>query len=467
MSDAAGIEANNVFVRWEVEISGEPLKQTWKDSTVQQAWIAYYSKHYFDKQGFCYVSGKNGPLAELHPAKIRNAGDSAKLISSNDSANYTFRGRFENADKACQVGVEISIKAHNALRWLIAKQGTTVGNGLTVVSWCSASIMAPQLLGSTQEVFGDEDEETEVIPYSTAEEFAHALNHRLLGYYGDLSNTDKILIMGLNAASPGRMSIVLYREFATSDFCEVQEYWHGNLAWYYSYWKKTKEGKSKLIHTISAPSPMEIAKAAYGEHLNDNIKTMAIKRLLACILDKTPIPSDMEKLCFDRATRLVTIEEGIREKVLETACAVIRYNAKENYTVEWDKERKTRDYLFGSLLAIADKVESQALYARDGENKRETNAVRYMHRFSKYPASTWNLLYVEKLRPYFSQLKDKSRDYYEGLIREIEPEIKSEDFVDRPLSPEFLLGYHSLQKKFWDDLSKKNADKTADKTQEE
>ncbi|MDR2792613.1 MAG: type I-C CRISPR-associated protein Cas8c/Csd1, partial [Treponema sp.] len=130
----------NVFVKWEVEIPGDSHGQTWKDADIQKLWVQFYSNYLkrSNKAGFCYVSGKNVTIATLHPIKIRHAGDSARIISSNDNANYTFRGRFENAEQACQIGIEITTKAHSALRWLIAKQqNKPIGKGLTVVSWCS------------------------------------------------------------------------------------------------------------------------------------------------------------------------------------------------------------------------------------------------------------------------------------------------------------------------------------------
>jgi CRISPR-associated protein Csd1 len=464
IANTSDIDAYSGFIRWEVEIPGEKDSRTWKDVNIQNLWIQYYSHRYLNKFDFCYVSGKNIPIAVLHPAKIRNPGDSAKIISSNDKSNYTFRGRFEEADQACQIGVEISTKVHNALRWLIAKQGMTIGNGLTLVSWCSASAVEPKIMTNTL-VFADEDDEES--PYSTRENLARRINKRLRGYYRDVKLTDKIIIMGLNAATPGRMSILFYREFIQTDFFEAQEYWHYHLAWFYSYWDTDNK---KTVYTISAPSPIEIARAVYGKHLNDNIKTMAIQRLLPNILYKTPIPLDMEQLCINRASRLITLEVSEREKTLETACAVFRYNSytrnKEDYKVGLEEDRKDRDYLYGRLLAVADRVESRVLYKRKEE--RETNAVRYMQRFSKYPCSTWELLYVEKLRPYFSHLSKKNRDWYEALIQEIKSLFNHDDFIsDKSLTGEFLLGYHCQQKAFWEGLAKSKADKQLEPNEED
>ena len=57
-------------------------------------------------------------LAEVEMCiRDRNSGDRAKLISSNDSANFTFRGeRFSDAGQALRIGYETTQKAHSALR---------------------------------------------------------------------------------------------------------------------------------------------------------------------------------------------------------------------------------------------------------------------------------------------------------------------------------------------------------------
>ena len=453
--DKIGARENNVFIRWCIEIPKEE-RRTWKDPEIQRIWIEYYSITYLKTKDFCYVTGKYEPKAELHPAKIRNAGDSAKLISSNDYSNYTFRGRFSEANQACQVSMTVSVKAHNALRWLIQRQGTTIGDGLTVVAWCSAPDVKLQLLNSTHDLQTDEDDDEEEDGYFASEETGKAIYKRLLGYYGNIPDSDKILIMALNAATPGRMSILLYREFMKSDFYEAQEHWHVHLAWFYTYWKK---GEKSPHHTISAPSPEDISKTAFGGHVSDSAKAMTIQRLLSCIIDKTPIPKDIELLCFSRASRLNTLSGSEREKTLETACAVIKYNLftqkenKKEYKVGLEEDRKDRDYLYGRLLAVADRVESRVLYQR--KEKRDTNAVRYMQRFARYPYSTWEFLFVDKLHPYFSQLNKKSRDWYVSLIREITCLFEHDEYIsENKLSGEFLLGYHCQQKAFWDGIAK-------------
>ncbi len=98
------------LVRFSVEIPGNKQSHLWKNKRVWQSWIDYYlankvlednfdienvqERHSPDKTVFCYVEAKELNYAGNHPAKIRNAGDGAKLISSNDTSGFTYRGRF-------------------------------------------------------------------------------------------------------------------------------------------------------------------------------------------------------------------------------------------------------------------------------------------------------------------------------------------------------------------------------------
>jgi hypothetical protein len=90
-----------------------------------------------------------------------------------------------------------------------------------------------------------------------------------------------------------------------------------------------------------------------------------------------------------------------------------------------------------------------------------------MQLFSKQPASTWEKLYVEKLRPYFSYLPVGGRNRYENLIQNIMDKFEHDDFEsDEALAEEFLLGYHCQQKKLWDDYAEhKSLESEKNKTQ--
>ena len=99
-----------------------------------------------------------------------------------------------------------------------------------------------------------------------------------------------------------------------------------------------------------------------------------------------------------------------------------------------------RDYLYGRLLAAADRVEYRTF---DKDNGRETNAKRYMSAFSQHPYRTWKVL-EEKLTAYWGQLKAPERLVYQRLLDEIFELFSIEDFEnDSPLNGLYLLGFHN------------------------
>lgn len=115
-----------------------------------------------------------------------------------------------------------------------------------------------------------------------------------------------------------------------------------------------------------------------------------------------------------------------------------------------EEDRRTRDYLFGRLLAIAENIESHALYIAN--ETRETNAVKLMQRFADHPSSTWRNLELA-LTPYRSRLRTNRPGFLLGrekLLDSVVCMFASEDFTnDGKLSGEFLLGYHCQRSALW------------------
>jgi CRISPR-associated protein Csd1 len=115
-----------------------------------------------------------------------------------------------------------------------------------------------------------------------------------------------------------------------------------------------------------------------------------------------------------------------------------------------EKDRMTRDYLFGRLLALAEHMEGRALYVA-GE-KRATNAEKLMQRFAERPYSTWRILETG-LTPYKVRLRAKRPGFLHGMEAETDAIINAfhpDDFTsDTRLTGEFLLGYHCQRAALW------------------
>ena len=108
-----------------------------------------------------------------------------------------------------------------------------------------------------------------------------------------------------------------------------------------------------------------------------------------------------------------------------------------------DRERTTRDYLYGRLLALAEHMESRALYV--GGEKRATNAEKLTQRFADRSYSTW-LILETGLAPYKVRLRARRPGFLHKVEMEIDEVVNAfnpDDFTsDKRLTGEFLLGYH-------------------------
>jgi CRISPR-associated protein Csd1 len=459
----------DAFVRWKVE-TGDGVAEVWNDTEIIQSWIDYYSSKK-ETKALCYVTGEESFSADQHPAKIRNDADKAKLIASgkstsgkgkitiDDGCGFTFLGRFTYPDQAATVGFETTQKAHSALRWLMSRQGY-VKDDLGVVAWAVSGAKVPQLTEDTYDaLYKGLDTEEDQLPVDTAQEVGIHLKKKIAGYRQEIGEREDVVVMAVDSATPGRLSIVYYRALKGSEFLERIEAWHETCAWRHTYHPietQDEKGKAKKIYIpfYGAPAPADIAEAAYGSRLDDKLKKATIKRLLSCIVDGQPIPRDLVESVIRRASNRIGLKEPKdkfeREwnKALSIACALFRKHKerKEKFEMSLDETRTTRDYLYGRLLAIADDLEEIALYK--AKENRATNAARYMQQFSQRPYQTWKQLH-EALTPYMARLGGAF--FHKNLIAQVinlNPEALE---GNKPLSGEYLLGYYCQRKKLIDE----------------
>ena len=453
-------ELADLFVRWKVEIPNNLETRCWKSKSLIDNWVKYNTDQ--EKADLiCMVSGETKSIARTHPKGIIDNVTNAKLISANDSDGFTYRGRFLEDFQACTVSKEVSHKAHSALRWLISRQGFINGSQV-IVSWAVSGQETPDLLSDTLSLFDETDEEkiNEInqISYRDAgQTFARKLSKKIAGYKAELKDASKIVVMGLDSAGPGRVSITYYRELANSEFLERIEKWHTQMAWHFEKFIQDPIEKKKKHHAniAYAPSPVTIAEACYGTKRDkdfEKFKKSIIERFLPCIIDGRQIPIDMIETAVHRASNRLAYKDKEKwqwEQTLSVACALYRcysirnLNNKNEYTMALENERTDRDYLYGRLLAVAEYLEEKALYLA-GEN-RITNAARLMQRFSDHPFQTW--VYIEKsLDPYKTRLqvkRPKKLFFLKNQVDDIHNKFLPGDYEkEGRLSGLYLLGYH-------------------------
>lgn len=423
------------FVRFNVYSPTKVLKKIWEDPEQFNAFIQFYNEK-LGQDDFCFVTGKKGPITERHANKIRNSGDKAKLISSNDKTWFTFRGRFANSLEAASISYDVSQKAHNALKWLISRQGTNL-DGRVFLVWGNepgSPDEASPLIDSF-DLFGMSEPVEQQITSNTLEIYADQVQRAIRGLSADLTMGAKVNILVLDAATPGRMSVQYYRNMEKEQYLKRLEKWHTTCTWRHDYKRNTTSNEFVMFE--GAPSPRDIAFAAYGGRANDKIVKELMERLLASIIDGREIPSDIIQKCVQRATNPMAMESWEWRKILSITCAILNY--KEGTGVALNTETTNRSYLFGRLLAIANVLEERALYIQN--ERRQTNAQRLMTAFSNKPMDSWKTIYMG-LVPYKARLNDKG-SYYERLITEITDQFEFEDFNNKRLDAIFLQGFSS------------------------
>jgi len=443
-------DQGDAFVRWRVQVPGDPVSAVWEDQNIRNSWIEFDTSTDKDAQpGLCMVTGQIAALAVKHPKGLRHGADGAKLISSDDRSGFTFRGRMDDPTQVYGVGSAVTQKAHSALQWLIARRQGYVHGDQVVVAWAVSGKSIPDPLADTATLFGvaeAEDITEKDTPYEgdAGQHFALRLGKAIAGYRAKLSDADGVVLIGLDSATKGRMAITYYRELTGSEFLDRVSDWHASNAWFQSY--------SSDNQYVGAPAPREIAEAAYGQRVDDKLRKATVERLMPCIIDSRPHPRDIVAASVRRACNRAGREKWEWEKCLGIACALVRGSRKreEDYRMSLEEDRTTRDYLFGRLLAIAENIEQWALYLAD--EKRDTNAGRLMQRFADHPCSTWRSLELS-LIPYKTRLRTNRPSILakrEKLLDAVVGMFGGEDFVrDSKLSGEFLLGYHCQRAALW------------------
>lgn len=466
-----------VMVRFRV-ISAEDdgvSDKCWEDTELFKNFSNYYSSCQTGNKDICYITGKKSVSCVNHPKGIVQANYGAKLLSANDNAGFTFRGRFINADEACTVSYEASQKAHSALAWLAKNQSVSIGQKekRTYICWNPGNKDIINVFDPT--CFDDE------IIVNTKPDFAKNLYKLFQGYIAKIDDTDEVVMISLDAATTGRLSVTYYNELKASDFLERMEYWGQSCKWYF----KTKNIEEKLVTNIKVPHTQRIVEYAFGTEtdkhfieLNDKILKEQVQRIYSAMINGDNIPYDFVIALTKKASNPQSYQSYINyQNVLSTACAVAsKYHSHINDRKQWnnlegvndfmnlDEKNNDRNYLFGRLHAIQDYAEQYAMkikFAKTGKSdNRPTNAFRYRSSFIAHPMRTYSYI-EEKLVPYFKVMGENIRKSFQQRIADIFALMKNEDsnYLNTPLNEMYLLGYYAEMKELNDiNFPKKNDD---------
>ena len=461
-------DQGDAVVRWKVRRVGEADDTTWKDKGLIKSWENFALSKY-KNNGICQILGKEAFLAKNHPKAIYSQANNAKLISTPSKKGYlTFQGKFIDAHQAVGISFEVSQKSHNALSWLIKQQGVTIGETSAkkrpsvVLAWAVLGSKVPRPMLSTFDIlnsnnisFENKNLDKNKIDHTIdlGESFANSLKKHMQGLSSKIKCSDNIIIMVLDSPTKGRMAINYYQELNPEDYiCRVSN-WHKDFAWHQRFSSKV-ENKPKILRVISAPSIKSIMTAVYGENISDSLKKNIVSRILPCIIESHLIPKDIVNKAIRNVCNRVAYKSNkqwLWEINLGIACSLYRgycirkSNNTKEYKMALEENNNSRDYLFGRLLAIAERIEYIALKLNK-EEKRSTAAARLMYKFADRPSSTW-LVIFKALQPYIQKLRSKRVAFLnkmQNLLDDVMNKFaNTDDFNrDKRLSGEFLLAYH-------------------------
>ncbi len=427
--------------------------ELWRENEIREDFCRYLGNGQ-ENRSFCYISGKEGTISENHPKSIWNLKANAKLISANEKANrgLVYSGRFETANQAVQVSYETSQKVHNALKWLIQKQGKMIGDKL-LVAWGMDGGDFKNVIEGT-DFFFDEEEEDAVMTADTQAEFAYRLEKAIFRQEQDLKHNEKVGFLVLEAATPGRLSISYYQEFTSVQYLSLVQAlkaWHEEHAWYYD---SFDSGKKTRVRKIMCPSLYSIALFAEGVDRSDKMDAdqkilgNTMTRLLPCVLEGKAIPSDIRRKLLIKAHYPLNYKEQNWRKLIKITCSILREQYREVGTMDVNKDSKDIHYNYGRWLAAAHEIERRALWKAGGE--RETNALRLFTKFAEHP-NKYMMVIQKKIQIYEEKLGDKA-NWLRKVKREISANLTQNPLEElmgtRDLDGRMILGFETQMNEF-------------------
>ena len=443
--DKEKIKESDDLIAWRVEGLGEESGAVYEDQQLMHNYSQYYMQIKSHKKGLCMVSGEEECLAVQHLKGVSNFSGNAKLISSNDTSNFTYRGRFLNSDEALTVGYISSQKAHNALKWLLSNYGIGLGDR-RLVAWNPKGKEIPKVNLPLLETSNNK-----VVPSDYKERLKKVLN----GYKETLPSNDSVVIAAFEAATSGRLSVTYYNELRGSDFLDRLYDWDMTCCWYDNRWG------------TGAPSLYQIISFAFGTQrdsgkveCDNKILSQQMQRLISCRVDKTLFPRDIQRNLVIKSSNIRIYSKANADKLLFATCAVIKKCKHDYLKEEWemalDETSADRSYLFGRLLAVLEMIEKKAI----GDEERETNAIRIQAFFCQRPLTAFSQVMTNLKTSYYPRLGSGIKVYYEKLIGEIMDKISlsPEEEIDKPLAETYLMGYYLQKNAFYTKKETKEAE---------
>ena len=143
---------------------------------------------------------------------------------------------------------------------------------------------------------------------------AKAFYKALSGYGKRIQNTSSMILLGFDAATPGRLAMIENRTLDSSRYLENIKKWHEDCGWIHEKWKNKEK-----ISFWGMVGVKDVADILYGVERNGSIKIIdknskkmyaeVAKRLLPCIWNRNRIPNDYVKRSVEKASNPLIYKE--------------------------------------------------------------------------------------------------------------------------------------------------------------
>ena len=368
-------------VCFEVQIGLEDSDLS-NDVDIRNRWIAYLqrSQHRLGKDVFgedLYTPTTN------FPKKVVSSDANAKLLSANDSTNFTFRGRFSSKEQALLVDSASSQKINSTLRWLVNNHGTLTGNQAIVV-WAIKRPEEKPVLNPQSGSFDFDDSFSSIADESKAlhDDISDALNATnvqyakifsrvLRGYEGaeDLKkHNDPMVVVILDAATTGRLGVTFYCELQKDEYIKRILQWHVDAAWPLTSFKKSIVEGAERVNVVQyegAPSFTDIINCACdtSDRSSKSYKRFAKdvkERLIECMFGGAQFPMSILNAACHKVTRPMGYDNiRVWRRDFEIACSLWKkhyidetrkqHRQEDVITMYLEPNRDDRDYLYDLL----------------------------------------------------------------------------------------------------------------------
>lgn len=436
------------------------------DPEILKSWSSYAK--YIERQnsGIDYVTGRE--MALQNPKYTKKYIGNTKMISSQDSKGlpYIFKGLLKETEEAVSFGVESVQKVENMLDFLLAIVTPYGIGGRNYTIW--NKVNPNKKLDSP---IADDDPfiQTQEMVYEIDEIYAYHnfLKNRGYDQHIDLKEiaNETIVYLVTEKSSDGRLGIVDYQNFTLKEYYQRFLSWHNDGAIHLERKEKWEFGTIKFI---------EIAKFT-----SKDIQKRVLHDLTKSLLNEASIPRYIDELLLRNwSINHIKSREDVKKKAednqyqdylryMEVLASVARLSRRQKTGGKkvLNERNRDRSYLFGRLLAVADKIERDARFDKfkKTENQQKgkylaTNAMRYQSAFAQRPSQTWMRLEL-KLAPYFVNLEGTKAIHYQSLIDQIMNQFEELDFnSEQPLNSMYALGFHQQRFSFYQNPGEEKKD---------